>query len=487
MLKKISLIFILLLFINLITIYINRSLWIDEAMILVAVYNTDYLRLFYPLEYYTQAQPVILNYILKLILQFTSNLILIRLTLFIINFSVFFLLLRKLKKLRNYNYYWTILVVLIFFPTMMYYSTELKHYFAEFLVTFSVIIMFFEFEKSRNYKTYFFGLTILSAFGFSTLIPIGIFLVYGWLTMLFNEYSFSFQGIYKLLKDRYGLLIISSLIFVVSAGHMVFVTSYQLQNPAYLNDSIIQSLLTLIYVSIGVFSLNGIALVISSVLFVLLRQKNDEILRLVLIFMSVVIVVSLGKITNVYPILSTRHLVWLIPFGLTFILDLIYQFINDFSYSGVKRIVFTIVFVLSFSISALRGSLRTNQVEVTNNDSLYNEVLNMASNEFVVDHYALPSLKAYQFLDNELSNFDFIYFDWSNNIVLSREAGLRNTIGLLDNSRKYTMIVSHFDILNLRDHLTQSTLLVFEEYSINYEIVFVDKNVSILEISFNLD
>jgi hypothetical protein len=336
---------------------------------------------------------------------------------------------------------------------------------------------------------YFFTLAALSWLGFSTLILLGVFFSFGLFHLIYNRYDFNIGSVLKIFKENYSLLVYF-LIIVFSALSMVYVTTYQLQHPAYQTESLIQSVLIIASVALGAFSLNGAALTLASISFLSMRYRNDLVMKLVYIFVAIVFLISVGRLINLYPIIYSRHLIWLIPFGIVFKLEAINLIYLDYEVKSIVSIPLIILFALAFSLQPLRGNLRTNQIEYTNNNKLYETIANFGESQFVVYHNALPSLLVYQNIDDQLQNFDLIYYDWSNNEIITVDRDdirLRRTLELLEKNQSYYMIFSHIDMSNLKNPDTRNVLFVFDDFGISYEFVLFDNNVSILKIYMPLE
>ena len=131
-LRLMQLSFWLLIFVVIATVLVisSRSIWVDEATLLINVYNISWLQVFSPLPYYDQASPVLPLIIVKMIANIAgTNFPLFRVLLFSVNIAFAIPLIRWLIKEKSLLCAcWFAMAFAATIYSIGYYTTEIKHY-----------------------------------------------------------------------------------------------------------------------------------------------------------------------------------------------------------------------------------------------------------------------------------------------------------------------------------------------------------------------
>ena len=176
---------------------INRSLWLDEAYLSLNILDRSYVELLKPLEH-KQVAPILFLYIEKTILQVLSSypdyaLRLFPLLSYILSLMIFYKVISIVLK----NEYSRLLALslLIFNPLFIYYSSEIKQYSTDVLLSISAVyIILRHYDNDKNFYVTL-GLFGLLAIFLSNIAPIILFISVFFLFL--NKFS-SLRTHYKL-------------------------------------------------------------------------------------------------------------------------------------------------------------------------------------------------------------------------------------------------------------------------------------------------
>jgi hypothetical protein len=451
---------------------LNRSLWVDEAMILINISEVDFLDMFKPLPYYTQASPLAPMFFQKVIYNLSDgNFFIVRFCTHLISFVLVIIFLLEISREKELDWRVWLSTLTLTLYTFLLYSTEIKHYTFEFSSSLLLILSFIYYLKNENNKAFLFSLAAISL-GFSNIIPFGIILTAIFTLKLINKEK----------TNAYLKYFILSLVIVLAKYlYMKYLTSYQIStHDVYLSKGLIQDTKSLF---VSVASIHGIYLILLtaiSLLYGLLSSKENKFYRnFSLLYLAIVTSVFILKITSLYPVISGRHVFWLVPFSITLSSLFIKSVINKGKHTKKILIVLVIPLFITNSMKFIK----------------YNE--NTANNALVSKISALCSLDTTNIIGGPLS--DRVLYLYRNelesnciknyfNLNLSASKELffytvsMKRLSLFNNEKDNYLILTHFDIKNTEHKRYKGLMRSLKEYNLNYNIYFDDKNVAILYI-----
>ncbi|MGL4999098.1 MAG: hypothetical protein ACRC5T_09045 [Cetobacterium sp.] len=458
----------------------QRSVWVDEGMLLKSLLNIEkYSDFFRPLPYYDQAQPVLASFVMKLIIALISkNYFYIRISYFLfLTLSLFFFHYSIKSDFKKNNKIISLLIAGASISIWGFYFTEIKHYALEMLASFFLVGILYYYHKTENeIKTLFFLIATLPL-GFSNIIPTGIMFGYVSLVILYKNRKFSLKYI-----------IISILLFFIMLiiyFHMKYLTIYQLNNyDVYFSKGLIFDIKELIISVVGAYG-KGIFLISAfSSLVAFFSDKKSFLFKLNLYFIITSIIILILKTLGIYPVVYSRHIVWIVPFSLV-IINLTLDFLKEKKNNFTKIIFYFLIILLTLLF--FRNFNR--KIEYTDNNNLYLNVSKLKPSNIVVLPNSQPSLEYYLEIYPELKKHNFIYSDRS----ISQKKELNKdyfSIYLdknfkLNNFNEFYLLNSHITSL-LDKKLSERAEMVVKYLTDNnyiYEIVFTSNNVELLKIN----
>lgn len=386
---------------------IGRSIWIDEGMVLKNIVESDgllnYIR---PLEFYNQAQPLLISFFYHFIIYAISFQIealrtaTLTFTLIISSPSLYILYKEKTGVLLPS------LLFLGFSFSIGFYLTEIKHYAFEVAASFFMISVVYAYLTQKlkfSAATILIGLSTI--IGFSTLIPSFVLIAFVSMLELTKERS-KFFGIRNI-----GALVIAAFFSIITFLHIKGLTVYQINNyDVYLSKGFFGDIEALIGAAWGI---HGKALIIATSLIAISGLFSDRKLlffKFTSIYFLIIGFIVVGKLIGLYPVASPRHLVWLTPFSFILIaLGLRYL-------SQSKNILNNIIFIFATLLVTLQGinivykNIQThNYLEITNNNSLFEAVASLPPSTILVFPWARPALEYHIMLNSELKKHSYIH------------------------------------------------------------------------------
>lgn len=450
---------------------LDRSLWIDEAMIFVNISEVEFSDILQPLPYYTQASPV-LPFALQSLTSSIDSTGFFSLRLYTLLFSFFCIcifILQLPKKILPHI--WLLILTLSTIP-FLYYSTEIKHYAFEFASSLFLIISFFSYLKKESKSAFIYSIISL-LLGFSNIIPFGIML---FLVLYFeikdNKKDFSY----------YKYFIVSFLGLITSYSYMKYLTENQISShDVYISQGIISDTITLLYSVIGAHGIYLILLTAIALVYGLLSNKESLYHKFSLFYLGIVFSVFVLKILSLYPIISSRHVYWLLPFSVTLSAFLFQHIIDNFK---KPRIYIYIIFIFIFCYNSY-VFIKTE--EITANNSLINEInviCDINSVNIITPDWSSRVTSAYKSEIKkgcEVNTTPIKSIDQENDY---RADFLENLALFEDGSENY-LVLSHIDVKKdypYNDNGYYEFKKLLSDKGLSYKIYFYDKNVAILYI-----
>lgn len=456
---------------------LTRSLWVDEAMIFVNIKEINFSDIFNPLPYYTQASPVVPLAFHKLLYYiFGSNFFAIRL------FSLVISVLSVLVFIYNLPKYISKTTWLIALLTATYsfllYSTEMKHYIFEFIGSLFLINSYF-FYISKSYLKGFTFSIIGITLGFSNIIPMGI--VAGFILLL-NLQSKNSDTKYL----KYFLLSLIALAF--SYYYMKYLTLIQIEShKVYLSSGIIIDTIRLMYSALDAHGKALTLLAAFSLIFGISKfNKNKYFKNFAFLYLFIILAVYILKLTALYPVISGRHLIWLVPFSITLcgmFLQNISLRLNTTKFRNTI-IIFSIIIISAFFIR--QSSKYSTNSENTANNKLIKNINTLCKQDNV-------NLISTEWADRVLNAYKDKLVDSCDIAILKplveapyKESFIKK-LNLYNKNSNNFLILSHLDINREYDHVKLGNdYYKYNEYIISkglrYTVYFYDKQVAILAL-----
>lgn len=386
---------------------IGRSIWIEEGMLLKSIVESDrWVNYLNPLAYYDQAQPLFISLFHHFILHNISLKIeALRLATLlaslIISAPILYLFLKE-----KTGFLFPALFFIAFSFSIGFYITEIKHYAFEVAASFLMIAIFYLYSTNRlNFAVFTVSIAVVAMIGFSTLIPAFVLVSF----IAIAELKNGAQAFFK--PGNLSALVLAGLLGSVTLLHMKHLTSRQINNhDAYLSQGLFGDLKTL--VASGVDA-HGEALTFLTAIMVvvgLLSNRKSYLFRFTLIFLMMIGVVAIGKLTGFYPVASGRHLIWLAPFSLVLSLLGMAYLLKRRDYPSRLALSAASAIIALQSIMVLHETFKENSFELTDNDGLYSALSELPATNVVVFPQAQATLQYYLLLSEELGKHNFIGF-----------------------------------------------------------------------------
>jgi hypothetical protein len=449
---------------------LGRSLWIDEAMLLVNVSEVNFHDMFKPLPYYTQASPLIPIFFQKVIYSL-SNGNFFSLRLYTLLLSFIFVIIFSFKISREKELDWKVWLSILTLPlfTFLFYSTEIKHYIFEFSSSLFLILSFIYYMKNENNKAFLFSLAALSL-GFSNIIPFGIILAVIFALKLINK---------EKTNSYLKYFIISLVIVLAKYLYMKYLTSYQISNhDVYSSKGLIQDTKSLIESVVQIHGKYLILLTAISLLYGLLPSKENKFYRnFSLLYLAIVTSVFILKITSLYPVIYGRHVFWLVPFSITLSSLFIKIVISKGRHTKKILIVLAIPLFISNTITFIKNN------EGTANKALISKVNELCSLDKTNIIGAPMSDQVLYVYRNKLES-NCIRNDLILNLSASKKSAFytrsMKRLSLLNHEKDNYLILTHFSFKSTDYPKYKDLIRALKQYNLNYNIYFNDKNVAIL-------
>lgn len=386
---------------------ISRSIWVDEGMLLKSIVEAENLLTYFaPLQFYDQAQPMLVSFFHHFVVHYISMEIeAIRLATLTFSFLISAPVLYVFYKERT----GVLLPLLIFFAfsfTLGFYITEIKHYALEIAASFLMIaLVYLNYSKKLSFPITVMLVAAITYIGFSTMIPAFVLIAYLTIT--------EFQAKRKAFFSPSALLAlaVAGIIAVLTLLQMKYLTVYQINNHnVYLSKGFFGDIKTLIDVGTLVHGRALTLAVAITAIAGLFADRKSLFFKFNLIFILIVLLVSLGKLTGFYPITRGRHLIWLTPFSFVVLVFGIMHFSCESS--SIKRILGLMVFGI-ISLQAANILLKTSigkSPELAENNALYQKIAELPESQIVLFPHAQPTLQYYQLFSENLNYHHYIGF-----------------------------------------------------------------------------
>jgi hypothetical protein len=449
---------------------LDRSLWIDEAMILVNISEVDFYDMFKPLPYYTQASPLIPLFFQKLIYNLSDgDFYILRLCSYVFSFCLVIVFLSNISKEKGLDWRIWLATLTLATYTFLYYSTEIKHYIFEFSSSLLLILALIHYLKNEYNKAFLFSVVAIFL-GFSNIIPLGIIL-----TFIFSIKIINKEKMHMYLR----YFIISIGIVLAQYLYMKYLVSYQISgHDVYISKGVVNDTRSLISSVVAAHGVPLILLTAISLLYGLSNLKKSVFFRnFSFLYLAIATSVFILKITSLYPVVSGRHVFWLVPFSITLSSLFIQTVINKGRYTKKILILLTALIFIIQSIKFIDNNEHTDNKALI---SKINELCLLDSVNLIATEWSDRVIHAYK---NDLDGSCMIS---SNKTVkfTSYEDLFLEKLKLYKSGEKNYLIISHIDIYEEYDH--PQGYYKYKEYlierNLHYKIIFYAKNVAILYI-----
>ncbi len=469
----------------------GRSIWIDEGMLLKSIFANSLLDFVNPLPYYDQAQPLLVSIAHKLVTLVSIEFQIIRAILLILCLIPIVFFATKISKNEKIN---SFLISLVLFSTILtvgFYLTEIKHYSFEIMATFGMIYFVNNFfnEKSSYFTTAIL-VSLIATIGFSSIIPACMVIFYISFFKLYKEKTNFFTK-----KNIFGVLL-SLVLIAITYLHMKHLTIFQIANhDVYLSKGIFGDVKSLAGAAGSAY---GIVFMLvsafSSIAVLFFSNRKSFLFHLNNIFLLTVGIVTLAKLVGAYPVISDRHIVWIVPFSI-FIVAL---FLNDIYQEKNKRMqmLFVLLLIALFiqASNIVYKSFTTELRERTANNLLYEFVGNLKQTTIIVYPHANPSLEYYLKIDKNLQKHQ--YFGLQENLSQLKDLNFSKErfFKLIDDSllvipkNSFYYLISHLQPIDEKNEVEWQSwrsdylLLKFEKLGCQFKSIFKKNGVQVLEM-----
>jgi photosystem II stability/assembly factor-like uncharacterized protein len=421
--------------------FYNRSLHTDEATLALNIINRNYFALLKPLDY-TQVAPILFLQIEKIFSEFFPDsefgLRLFPLLSFWFSILLFF---KIIKLIQNNNFTIILsLLIFIFIPRLIYYSSEVKQYMTDLFVLTLMYYLVLRKYKDEKYKYYYLGIAGSISIFLSNIVPIILFTVF---VYLLYDYYINNKKYLSLLISISALWVTLFLIYYFSFNYKHPIRFIMITNWTRLNGFMplnpfsaefykfflekafmISTNFFKIYSNKGVIILYGFMVI--SYIYMFRKKKYD----LMIITTLPVLLHLLLSGFKMYPF-ETRLILYMCP---VFIIicsvgfDLIYTLL--FSKFKIEIIRIILIFIALLKISFLVSALPMEHQELKKSLEYMNSKI-IKGDKLYVHYSANLALKYYQ----RIHKIDISQLV-KNNIFISREDIQKTGIG---NYKKHTI------------------------------------------------
>jgi hypothetical protein len=388
----------------------SRSIWIDEAMLLRSVYEIGVLDFLHPLPYYDQASPFIPSVVIKLISSIAgTNFILFRWLIFVFIALCAAPFLIKITRAYGMN---TLLAFILIYAASVYnvlfHMTEIKHYGFEiaavFIFLYWLLIYMENPEQSLQLRRIWIPLLAISM-SFSTLLlfpAVFLFVIIDSVSRPTTELS---PG--EVTRKHAIIFILMLTTTIAMYAHMKHLTIFQMNNTwserTYGSQGLIND--TIVFTHIVKEAYGGNFLIVFSVmsLVALVMPKNVVAFRLNIFFLCIIIIIFILKLADVYPVVATRHIVWMIPINIAITAFLVHDLLL---LSKKLSYLLSIFLLLNVGTIIIKEQIKIGRgftAEYQDNNALYRILEDLESSDVFVYGHARPSLEIYRMRSSGLS------------------------------------------------------------------------------------
>jgi len=464
----------------------NRSLWVDEAMLFRNYPIENIGAIFSPLRYYDQAATPLYSLFASLIAPLDISTGRYTSTIFIISSVVWLLIFGRSSPITISIAF---LGVFAFFNPLLMYS-EFKHYGFE-VIGVSISIRWFLFKNNTdklNAKDLFF-LTSSLIFGISTLITSAVAICVFLLTRYFNER--------KLNRNDY--IYFFCFLCVAIAYYLLIkrVTVFQIENyvDAYNNKGIFGNLKALLGAGLGVVGKGGLAVLFIATVLLLTAPKDVQIQRLLLLSVATALAFMAASALGLYPATNARHMNWSAGFYVAFVF---YGLKGNINYKGFSKPLTIFLITLLFVAAALNiFKIYRNGTENTENNLAISFIRSLPPSNVglwiggqpVIEYYKkiYPDLSKHSYFGlvnvesekidtkNQIPQFnDYAFSEMKNNkgawgkMVIFRimndfSIPARSLLKELSQSKDFYILASHYDIQAENGYSKMRVIALHEE------------------------
>ena len=474
----------------------TRSIWVDEATLLTSIYHIDFSQVLQPLPFYDQASPVLPLVFTKLIALIAgTNIALFRVLLFTVNIAFAApLLIHILKEKGVISAGCLTLTFVAVIYSIGYYFSEIKHYGFEaaavFLFLYWFVIYIDNQEKALSARLIWIPPFVVYM-GFSTLLIAPALLAYIAIDT-FLAHQFKPKAWQLSIKKHLKLGIVLALACVVGYIQMKQLTLFQMGNTwsqqIYGHKGLSADISSLYIAFVEAFSLKYLYLVVLSSVLALFLNAKTIVFKLNLFFISLIMLIVVLKILGLYPVLSGRHLVWILPISMLLI---------ALAIPALLQTKIPLFFTLALVLFAALGLMVANNVvilgkglngEVTSNNDLYLKLSQQPKSDVFVFVAAQASLE----IDQMQHKMPHQFYGLSQSERLSSMKPLANEQAFSDwqfaqmpQTKAFLMIISHDKeldaapaskrVLALRSTLAKNKCV--------YESIYSGKDVQLLNVN----
>lgn len=471
---------------------IQRSIWLDEGMLLKSIVESkSWLNYLNPLPYYDQAQPALVSLFHHVLIHYISEeIVALRVGTLVISLLVSapisYLIYREKIGLLIPT-----LLCLAFTFSIGFYFTELKHYAFEVAASFLILYFFYMYISARiSYSASILFISATTLIGFSTLIPAFVSIAY----LTINEITIKKYTFFN--AKNMAAAVASALLALIAYIHMQHLTIFQLANfDVYLPKGILSDLIALI---LAAGAVHGLLLTIATAIIVILglfSKRNSLYFKFTMLFVIIIMVVTVGKLSGHYPVTHRRHIVWLTPFSLVLITVGLAHLIKLETkiYSAAAILIFSLICLQCLNIV---HKIVFDTADMQNN-KLYHLISELPPSNVVIFPAAQPTLEYYMRLSQDLLKHNYIG-------LVDNRSGVKDLHAASDGFKKridsifaavpngpFYYVVSHNPPLfsgnppERHRERTEYVEGIIRNYNCSYHEIFSGKQVQLLKMHCN--
>ena len=260
----------------------------------------------------------------------------------------------------------------------------------------------------------------------------------------------------------------------------------------YGNKGFATDIATLQTAFVHAFSLKFIYIAVLSCLTSLFLSPKSTLFKLNVFFINIVLMVFVLKILGIYPVLSARHVVWLLPISVLIIAMLIPQLLQSkhkIQQALAWLIIGSLMLMCANNLLILRKGINA---EVTSNNALYAALEKQPASDVLVFIAAQASLEIFQ-MKNKM-NLAFTKHHFYGLTQTGRVSSMKAIVDVqiftdwqfsqLPQTQSFLILISHDKQLAIepatkRISALRATLL---KHKCNYKPIYNGKNTQLLHV-----
>jgi hypothetical protein len=469
----------------------TRAIWMDEAMLLRSIYEIGFLDIFKALPYFDQASPAIPVLILKFIsIMAGTNIEQFRILIFIVTAAFAIPLLRWITKEKGMAivaaFLFTCIATLY---SIIFYTTEIKHYGFEIAGVMLFLYWFLIYLENRvaAISAKLIWIPVFSVYvGFSTLLLVPALFTFIIINTVYARKN-KIQSLDEAIREHRWIAILLLVTFVIGYYQMKQLTVFQINNTwsqnVYGGQGFFVDASRLFKSAFIPYSIIG-AIVTLTAIFL---NSKTIVFKLNIFFIELISIILILKVLGLYPVLSGRHLVWLLPISIlitALVMSELLRSKNRFQHFLLVAILMLLIPMFGRSIFKMTQGVNA---EITSNNDLYLALGKEQASDVLVYVNARPSLEISQ-LKNKTEHKYYGFVPNGNLSSMKKYISDQDftdwQFSQLPQTKSFLMLLSHSEHFEFEPAESKLKALraTFSKNNCNYDSIYRKTSVQILRV-----